>query len=93
MKLREPAWYEHRLMIDTDPPVQVHIFSEGSHEVERMLAFRDHLRSHPADRELYERTKRALAARHWEYIQDYADAKSAVVEAIIAKARPDWPSH
>jgi GrpB-like predicted nucleotidyltransferase (UPF0157 family) len=51
-----------------------------------MLAFRDRLRSHPEDRDLYERTKRELAARRWAYVQDYADAKSAVVESIIARA-------
>jgi GrpB-like predicted nucleotidyltransferase (UPF0157 family) len=28
-----------------------------------------------------------LAAAQWTYIQDYADAKSAVVEEIVARAR------
>jgi GrpB-like predicted nucleotidyltransferase (UPF0157 family) len=36
-----------------------------------------------------ERTKRELAARRWAYVQDYADAKSSVVEGIIARARED----
>ena len=54
-----------------------------------MLLFRDRLRSHPEDRELYQRTKRELAAARWSYVQDYADAKSAVVEQIIAKAQAD----
>ena len=54
-----------------------------------MLLFRDRLRSHPEDRELYERTKRELAAARWSYVQDYADAKSSVVEEIIARARAD----
>ena len=48
--------------------------------------FRDHLRTNEADRELYERTKRELAAREWAYVQDYADAKTDVVEEIIARA-------
>lgn len=52
-----------------------------------MLLFRDRLRAHPEERELYERTKRELAARQWGYVQDYADAKSQVVEEIIARAR------
>jgi GrpB-like predicted nucleotidyltransferase (UPF0157 family) len=51
-----------------------------------MLAFRDWLRSHDEDRILYERTKRELAARDWKYVQHYADAKTEVVEAIIARA-------
>jgi GrpB-like predicted nucleotidyltransferase (UPF0157 family) len=35
---------------------------------------------------LYERTKRELAAQNWAYVQNYADAKTDIVEAIIAKA-------
>ena len=83
---REPDWYEHRFLRDHGPDVQIHVFTEGSPEVERMLAFRDRVRRHPEERELYERTKRDLAAREWAYVQDYADAKSEVVEAIIARA-------
>ena len=51
-----------------------------------MTAFRDRLRTSPADRELYERTKRELAQRTWKYTQDYADAKSKVVEEILTRA-------
>ena len=51
-----------------------------------MLAFRDRLRARPEERDLYERTKRELAAGHWDYIQDYADAKSVVVEEITSRA-------
>jgi GrpB-like predicted nucleotidyltransferase (UPF0157 family) len=52
----------------------------------RHLSFRDHLRINPADRDLYLHTKRELAARTWKYTQDYADAKSAVVEEILRRA-------
>jgi GrpB-like predicted nucleotidyltransferase (UPF0157 family) len=51
-----------------------------------MLAFRDRLRTNEAERLLYERTKRELARRTWTYTQDYADAKTQVVEAILARA-------
>jgi GrpB-like predicted nucleotidyltransferase (UPF0157 family) len=87
LRIREPDWYEHRVLKKSAPNVNLHVFSAGCVEIERMLAFRDHLRANEADRELYERTKRELASRHWEYVQDYADAKSEVVEAIIARAR------
>ena len=86
LKLREPAWFEHRLFVD-QPTVQIHVFSVGVPEVEKMLSFRDRLRSCPGDRELYESTKRALAAAQWSYVQDYANAKTAVVEEIVARAR------
>ena len=52
-----------------------------------MLLFRDWLRGNEADRRLYERTKRELTRRSWTYGQHYADAKSPVVEEIIARAR------
>jgi GrpB-like predicted nucleotidyltransferase (UPF0157 family) len=87
LQFREPDWYEHRFLHHHDPDVQIHVFSVGSPEVERMLLFRDRLRSRSEDRELYERTKRDLAVRRWVYVQDYADAKSAVVEEIISRAQ------
>jgi GrpB-like predicted nucleotidyltransferase (UPF0157 family) len=88
-QFREPEWYEHRFLRGSHPAVQIHVFSFGSPEVERMLLFRDRLRSQADERELYQRTKRELAARQWAYAQDYADAKSAVVEGIIARAEAD----
>ncbi|HEY7523257.1 MAG TPA: GrpB family protein [Candidatus Limnocylindrales bacterium] len=87
LRIREPEWHEHRTFIRPDRAVNVHVFTAGSPEVERMLLFRDHLRADPADRDLYARTKRELASRTWAYVQHYADAKSAVVEAIIERAR------
>ena len=52
-----------------------------------MVRFRDRLRTEPADRELYLRTKRELAARTWTYVQQYADANTAVIGAILARAQ------
>jgi GrpB-like predicted nucleotidyltransferase (UPF0157 family) len=92
LQLREPDWWEHRLLKDHNPDVQIHVFTVGSSEVERMLLFRDRLRSHIEERDLYERTKRELAARQWVYTQDYADAKSSVVEGVIARANADLQS-
>jgi len=86
LRIREPDWYEHRLLKGPDTDVNVHVFSDGSEEIVRMLAFRDHLRSDDADRELYERTKRDLATREWAFVQDYADAKTEVVNDIVARA-------
>jgi GrpB-like predicted nucleotidyltransferase (UPF0157 family) len=85
--IREPDWYQHRVLKGPDTDVNLHVFSRGCPEVKRMLAFRDHLRADRSDRELYERTKRELAERDWRYVQNYADAKTAVVEEIVARAR------
>ena len=89
LRIREPEWYQHRVFKGPDTDVNLHVFSRGCEEVERMLLFRDRLRADDAERELYERRKRELAARTWRYVQNYADAKSDVVEAIIARARKD----
>jgi GrpB-like predicted nucleotidyltransferase (UPF0157 family) len=87
LRIREPDWYEHRAFKGPDTDVNVHVFSAGCVEIDRMLRFRDHLRDDAADRELYERTKRELAGRRWKYVQHYADAKSEVVAAIMARAQ------
>ena len=72
---------------DTD--VNLHVFSPGCTEIDRILLFRDWLRSNASDRRLYERTKRELARQDWKYAQNYADAKTAVVEEILTRARGD----
>lgn len=84
LRVREPDWYEHRMFKGQSPTVNLHVFSHGCDEAQRMLAFRDHLRSHAADRERYAAEKRRLAAQKWTYVQDYADAKTAVVQEILA---------
>lgn len=84
LRIREPEWHEHRLLRSVRPDVNLHVFSAESVEIERMLRFRDRLRTHDDERELYERTKRELAQRSWRYMQEYADAKSEVVERILA---------
>lgn len=86
LRIREPDWHEHRVFKGPDTNVNLHVFSDGCPEIDRMLRFRDWLRTDQADRELYEQTKRKLAAREWTYVQDYADAKTLVVEEIIARA-------
>ncbi len=86
LRIREPEWHERRLLKRASPNVNLHVFSRGSPETERVLLFRDWLRAHDEDRARYERTKRELAGREWSYVQDYADAKSEVVEAILVRA-------
>ena len=87
LRIREPDWHEHRVFKGPGTDVNLHVFSPGSTEIERMLLFRDWLRNNPSDRQLYERTKRELAQREWRYTQNYADSKTEVVEKIIARAK------
>jgi GrpB-like predicted nucleotidyltransferase (UPF0157 family) len=85
--IREAEWHQHRVFKGPDTNVHLHVYSPGSPEIERYLVFRDRLRSDPADRERYQRIKRELAQRDWRYVQQYADAKTEVVEEIIARAQ------
>jgi len=81
------------LLADYDPAWPAYFEREAARirsllggQVGRNLRFRDHLRADAPDRELYERTKRELAARDWTYIPQYADAKSEVVEDILRRS-------
>ena len=86
LRIREPDWFEHRLLKTPDIAGNLHVFSVGCDEIDRILAFRNWLRLHDDDRRLYEETKRELAARTWKDIQNYADAKSEVVQEILTRA-------
>ena len=86
LTIREPAWHEHRVFKGPDTDIHLHVFSSRCHEVGRMLLFRDWLRRDASDRRLYEDTKRELARQDWKYVQNYADAKTAIIDAILARA-------
>ena len=86
LQIREPEWHQHRLLKGPDTNINLHVYSFGCPEIDKMLMFRDWLRTSDADRELYERTKRELAQKTWKYVQNYADAKTDVVEEIVARA-------
>jgi GrpB-like predicted nucleotidyltransferase (UPF0157 family) len=94
LRIREPDWHEHRLFKGPGVNINLHVFSSGCPEIARMIDFRDQLRADAGDRALYQRTKQELAARQWHYVQEYADAKTLVIEAIVARAslpRSDAP--
>jgi GrpB-like predicted nucleotidyltransferase (UPF0157 family) len=86
LRIREPDWHQHRLFKGPDIDINLHVFSFGCPEIDRLLLFRDWLRNNDADRDFYERSKRELAKRIWKYVQNYADAKTFVVEEIVARA-------
>jgi GrpB-like predicted nucleotidyltransferase (UPF0157 family) len=89
LHIREQDWYEHRLFKGPDTAINLHVFSPGCPEIDRMLLFRNWLRNNTPDRELYKRTKRELARKDWKYTQNYADAKTEVVEEILKRAQSD----
>jgi GrpB-like predicted nucleotidyltransferase (UPF0157 family) len=86
LTIREPDWHEHRLLRGPDTDINLHVLTAGHPEVERMIGFRDWLRTHPDDFARYLVTKRELSARTWRWLQDYADAKGEVVAQIALRA-------
>ena len=84
LRIREDDWYDHRMLKLNQPQVNLHVFGFNCPEVKRMLDFRDWLTTHPDDMALYGSTKRSLASQSFEYVQDYADAKSDVVSTIFS---------
>jgi GrpB-like predicted nucleotidyltransferase (UPF0157 family) len=93
LRIWEPDWHEHRMFKGPEQDVNLHVFSASCPEIDRMLAFRDWLRSSESDRELYGRSKRALAQQDWKYTQNYADAKTAVIEEIMSRTRSYFSIH
>lgn len=87
LRVREPDWHEHRMFRTPERDVHIHVYSAGCPEIERNLTFRDRLRRNDEDRRRYEQTKRELAAREWPDMNDYADAKTEVIESILAASR------
>ena len=84
LRVREPG---HRLVRTPARDLHVHLYQQGDPAVDEYLLLRDHLRTDSADRALYEATKKALLDRPWNDMNDYADAKTDVIEAIKARAR------
>jgi GrpB-like predicted nucleotidyltransferase (UPF0157 family) len=83
LRVREPG---HRMLRTPERDVHVHVWSDPADD-ERHVLFRDWLRRSPEDRAAYQALKEHLAAQHWEDVNDYAHAKSGLVEEIVSRAR------
>ena len=90
LRIREPA---HRMMRTPARDAHFHFYPPGVPEISAYLDLRDRLRRDAADRELYATTKRALALREWDSMNDYAGAKSDVIAQILARAHMAPPVH
>jgi len=86
LRIREPDWFQHRLLRGPNSDINLHVFSENTSEVQRMLRFRDWLLKNDSDKQKYKNEKRRLAQQIWQYVQDYADAKTAVIQEIMERA-------
>ncbi len=75
----------HRMFRTPEHDVHVHVWADADPEVDRYLTFRDRLRTSPEDRAAYEQLKRNLATREWSDMNEYADAKTELITAIITR--------
>ena len=93
LRIKEPDFENHHMFLGPDTDIHLHVFSQGSKEIEKYLFFRNYLRAHQEARELYANTKKTLAKKKWKYVQNYADAKSDVVQQIMDAARKEKQSN
>jgi GrpB-like predicted nucleotidyltransferase (UPF0157 family) len=84
MRVREP---EHRMLRTPARNVHLHVYETNRPEVRNYLDLRDWLRVDADDRALYAAEKRHLAERPWRDMNDYADAKTKVINDILTRAR------
>jgi GrpB-like predicted nucleotidyltransferase (UPF0157 family) len=86
LRTREPDWYGHRCLWTDDHGVNLHVFGPDCDEHLRHLIFRDRLRSHPGDRDLYAAAKgRAAAANRWD-MAGYVQEKGLVIVDVLRRA-------
>ncbi len=64
----------------------LHVFEDGSPQVERHLLFRDYLRSHPVETKAYAALKVDLAARYPLDPAAYTDGKNEFIRSIDQQA-------
>ena len=83
VRVREPG---HVLYRSPERDVHVHLCAVGSEWERRHLVFRDWLRTHPDDRDLYADVKRRLLRDEWESMIDYSFAKTGVITTIMQRA-------
>ncbi|WP_418276565.1 GrpB family protein [Isoptericola jiangsuensis] len=89
LRVREPWWYGHRMFRGPGAPTNVHVFAPDGPETVRHRMFRDWLREHPEDRDLYRDTKLAAAREAnaaGEHVMQYNARKAGVIREIYGRA-------
>ncbi len=71
----------------------IHTFEVASPQIERHLAFRDYMISHPEAAQQYSELKRELANKYQDNIQGYMDGKDGFIKAMDLKAAKWRASH
>ena len=66
---------------------QIHAVEHGGRIWRDQLRFRDHLRTHPADRDAYATLKRQLALTHRHDVMGYLEGKRPLIRRLLNQAR------
>lgn len=82
--IREPSWHQHRCLRLEKPRVNLHVFGPDCPENIRHRLFRDWLRTHPEDRELYARAK-LESIDGAGLVMEYNRRKQPVIRDIYAR--------
>ncbi|MET4001662.1 MULTISPECIES: GrpB family protein [Arthrobacter] len=83
VRVRGPG---HRMVRTSALDVHVHVMEAAAPAADAYLLLRNRLRSDPADRRVYEETKRILVSRDRPDMNAYSNAKSAVIAGILHRA-------
>jgi GrpB-like predicted nucleotidyltransferase (UPF0157 family) len=86
---------DHRMVRTEQLDVHVHICPAGGRWERDHLLFGAWLRADATDRTAYEALKRELATKDWYDMNQYAEAKGELIDAILGRARQwalriDW---
>lgn len=84
LSIRERSWYQHRMLRQEDPRVNLHVFGPDCSEHIRHILFRDWLSTHPEDLQRYADAK-TQAKEGVSNVRDYNQRKQAVVRDIYRK--------
>ena len=87
--IREPWWYDHRVLRADEPGCNLHVFGFDSPEPVRHRIFRDWLRGNPQERDRYAAAKRQAASEAnagGEHVMQYNARKQRVIREIYHRA-------
>jgi GrpB-like predicted nucleotidyltransferase (UPF0157 family) len=86
LRMREPGWHEHRLVVADDPRANIHVFGPDCPEAIRHRMLRDWLTEHPDDRDCYAAAKREAAEQsnaNGEEVMAYNHRKEPAIRDIL----------
>ena len=84
-----PGRFYFDKIVDGRTVVHAHMYPQDHFDVRKLVAFRDHLRSHHEAALAYEGLKRELASKFRDDRVSYTDAKGAFINEITAAALAD----